>query len=279
MSTTISAQTWSLLPTAGRLFFRGFLIAEGRATLGFADDREIEIVAPAVAWIPPGHARRLRLDPGSAGIEVSASEPVVLRTIGDASMPIDLRPLVEAVAIAPAGSFPEAEVRTCFEAIEREMRRAEPGGLSLVSFALGIALLHLWRATGAQRREGQTPSGSDGIVQRFRQLIELHFREGLGVGEYATQLGITRSRLNDVCARVAGTSPLAMVHERVLEEAKRRLEQSSMSIEQIGYALGFRDPAYFNRFFVRNAGTTPGRFRRQTLRAEEARPQSFAAWP
>ena len=51
---------------------------------------------------------------------------------------------------------------------------------------------------------------------------------------------------------------MTLVHERLLEEARARLRQNELSVEQVGYSLGFRDPGYFNRFFKRLTGSRLG---------------------
>jgi AraC family transcriptional activator of pobA len=48
-----------------------------------------------------------------------------------------------------------------------------------------------------------------------------------------------------------------------LLEAKRALTYSDATVAEIGYSLGFSDPAYFSRFFTKRAGSSPSRFRRQ----------------
>jgi AraC family transcriptional activator of pobA len=64
------------------------------------------------------------------------------------------------------------------------------------------------------------------------------------------------------------------------EEARLRLENTELPIEQIAYGLGFRDPGHFNRFFQRLTGVSPGSYRQNiaTARSTIAAP-SFAAWP
>jgi AraC family transcriptional regulator, transcriptional activator of pobA len=52
-----------------------------------------------------------------------------------------------------------------------------------------------------------------------------------------------------------------------------------LSIEQIGYSLGFRDPGYFNRFFKRQRGVAPGAWRKTAARRPADDDASFAAWP
>jgi AraC family transcriptional activator of pobA len=93
-------------------------------------------------------------------------------------------------------------------------------------------------------------------------------------------LGVTRTHLHDACGRSARCTPLKLVHDRLLEEARLRLENTEFPVEQIAYSLGFRDPGYFNRFFKRQAGVSPGAYRQNiaTARSTIAAP-SFAAWP
>jgi AraC family transcriptional regulator, transcriptional activator of pobA len=58
------------------------------------------------------------------------------------------------------------------------------------------------------------------------------------------------------------------------------LKETELSVEQIGYSLGFRDPGYFNRFFKRQQGVAPGAYRKAMGDARNASDaSSFAAWP
>ena len=44
-------------------------------------------------------------------------------------------------------------------------------------------------------------------------------------------------------------------------EAKRLLIYTGKSVAEVGYDLGFEDPAYFARFFAERAGSAPSAFR------------------
>jgi AraC-like DNA-binding protein len=44
-------------------------------------------------------------------------------------------------------------------------------------------------------------------------------------------------------------------------EARRLLAHSDLTAAQVGFQFGFEDPAYFARFFRREAGEAPTRFR------------------
>jgi AraC family transcriptional activator of pobA len=46
-------------------------------------------------------------------------------------------------------------------------------------------------------------------------------------------------------------------------EARRRLVYAASSVSGIAGELGFKDPAYFSRFFRRHSGVSPVDFRRR----------------
>ena len=147
----------------------------------------------------------------------------------------------------------------------------------MAALYLGLLLMHLWRACGFARESDALAAGAP-TAQRFRQLVELHYRDNLGVDDFARMLGVTRAHLHEACVRALGRSPQRLVHERLIAEARLRLRQTAQTPEQIAYSLGFRDPAYFNRFF-RRVGMSPGAYRKASRVAPPQAPTSFAAWP
>lgn len=52
-----------------------------------------------------------------------------------------------------------------------------------------------------------------------------------------------------------------LISDRILIEAERILLYSEVSIAEIGLSLGFADLAYFNRFFARDVGIPPDKYR------------------
>ncbi|MFC6673318.1 helix-turn-helix domain-containing protein [Marinobacterium aestuariivivens] len=95
----------------------------------------------------------------------------------------------------------------------------------------------------------------------FRRLIESRFREHWTVEQYADELGMSPARLNRLCKQLLGKTAKTLPQERLLLEVKRRLIYTRSNLDEIAWDLGFRDPAYFSRFFKRATGSTPGNFR------------------
>jgi AraC family 4-hydroxyphenylacetate 3-monooxygenase operon regulatory protein len=99
------------------------------------------------------------------------------------------------------------------------------------------------------------------LFMTFCDMVEAHFREHSTLSEYAKRLSITEARLNDICRRMTQRPSKEVVHERLLQEARRLLRFSGVPVNEICYQLGFADPAYFSRFFTKRIGMPPSQYR------------------
>ncbi|AXU98231.1 MAG TPA: 4-hydroxyphenylacetate catabolism regulatory protein HpaA [Erwinia persicina] len=134
--------------------------------------------------------------------------------------------------------------------------------LRLLSQALFLLLLR--EVSSGEGGAGHiSVRGEMTMFQRFTKMVDEKYREHLTVPEYARELGISESRLNELCRRLANQPPKRLVFERTLREAKRLLLFSAGSVHQIAWQLGYKDPAYFARFFHRLTGCSPSEFRRR----------------
>ena len=103
------------------------------------------------------------------------------------------------------------------------------------------------------------------LFQRFNQMVDGHFHQHWTVPDYASELHLTESRLTDICRRFANRPPKRLIFDRQLREARRLLLFSDNTVSEIAWQLGFKDPAYFARFFNRLVGCSPSRYRAQKV--------------
>jgi AraC family transcriptional activator of pobA len=105
------------------------------------------------------------------------------------------------------------------------------------------------------------------VVQRFQGLVERDFARRHRVSDYASALGLTPGHLNALCRTQLRQTASACIHGRQVLEAKRLLLYSDLTVAEVADRLGFGDPAYFSRFFRREAGSAPAAYRAQKRQA------------
>jgi AraC family transcriptional activator of pobA len=99
------------------------------------------------------------------------------------------------------------------------------------------------------------------VIRKFNVLVEANYRREHGVGFYAEQLNKSPKTLSNVFAIYNHKTPLKVIQERILIEAKRLLYYTNQTVKEITFELGFEDAAYFINFFKRHTTVSPQDFR------------------
>ncbi len=94
-------------------------------------------------------------------------------------------------------------------------------------------------------------------------LIHQHFRSHKPASFYATALGISPTHLNRIVKQFTGGSTQTLINSKLIDEAQRELLFTQIPVQEIGFRLGFTDPAYFSRFFLTRTGLSPRQWRRR----------------
>jgi AraC family transcriptional activator of pobA len=90
----------------------------------------------------------------------------------------------------------------------------------------------------------------------FKLAVETHLTEQQDVHTIAEKLAMTTSSLYGVVKEFAGVSPKEWMTNRLMLEAQRKLQYSTISVKELAYELGFNDPDYFSRLFKKSTGTS-----------------------
>lgn len=150
-----------------------------------------------------------------------------------------------------------------FRNLKVEWFREHPGKQLALHSLVNLLLIQISRLPAKDAESTAVNNDDLQIFRRFSNLIEEHFRKHWPLAEYTVRLGISESRLHQICQRVSNRSPKKLAHDRILQETKRLLIFSNLSSNDICYQLGFSDPAYFSHFFKRHTGITAKRYRSQ----------------
>ena len=83
------------------------------------------------------------------------------------------------------------------------------------------------------------------------------------VAYFAQKSYLSPNYFGDLVKHLTGKSPLEHIHDFIVDLAKQKLQNISLSISKISYSLGFDYTNYFARFFRKKTGLSPKAFRKQ----------------
>ena len=153
---------------------------------------------------------------------------------------------------------------TRIELLMTDIRREYHNDYAFRSDALmlSVAQILLWILRHPDLARDERPlSGYQMLYARFQTLLEEQFKSNKSVSDFAAELGVTPTHLNRACKSVTGASVSSLIRDRSIHEAKRLLAYTALTVAEVGYELGYLDPAYFTRVFRLATGQTPKAFR------------------
>jgi AraC family transcriptional activator of pobA len=167
---------------------------------------------------------------------------------GNAGSPIPIHPDVT--------SQLESILSVIYQQHHMKTHKSFPVMNHLVSAFAGI----LCRSTSLHMHANPADRSS-AIVAQFKNLLRKHYRQQKSPSWYASQLNLSTSYLNECIKSATGTTVSNWIQKEIVLEGKRLLAFTKNSTKEIAYDLGYNDPAYFNRLFLKITGTRPAAFR------------------
>lgn len=161
-----------------------------------------------------------------------------------------------------------AETYVLFNHIQSIQVAKESYNLSIMKAYLQL-ILALCNKEMLLQRQDYAPKSSI-VLADLRNVINANFIEQRSVQFYADYY---KMNLNSFSKRVKleyDKSPLVLIQERLILEAKKLLHLTYKSIKEIAFILAFEDVFYFSRFFKKHVGVSPKRFREEVGIAEIA---------
>jgi len=112
---------------------------------------------------------------------------------------------------------------------------------------------------------------SSQIVKLFKRHLEKHYRDLLGdkadkvfrVQDYAELQNLHPNYLSNVIKSKTGKAIGTWITEKTIAEAKSLLQNSTISVKEIAYKLGFSASSHFSNYFSKYAEISPAAYRKQ----------------
>lgn len=108
----------------------------------------------------------------------------------------------------------------------------------------------------------QVYSRSEEISKRFIQLVMENYTTHRHTAFYASQLSISSPHLCMIIKQRTGRSVSDIIADMVIMDAKSQLKATTLTIQEISYALNFPNVSFFGKYFKRYVGVSPQVFRK-----------------
>ncbi|MDO6429028.1 helix-turn-helix domain-containing protein [Flavitalea sp. BT771] len=97
----------------------------------------------------------------------------------------------------------------------------------------------------------------DALFLKFLDAVRNNFERNYSLSQFARLLGTTEIKLNELAKLHAGKTAQNVIYGLITSEAKRLLTYGDLSVKEVAYQLGFKDPFYFSNFFKKHSKLSP----------------------
>ena len=118
-------------------------------------------------------------------------------------------------------------------------------------------------ATSPEATVVATTPIEDAFISQFKKIVEERLADSdLSVEDLAADMGLSRVQLYRKVKALTGSSPVDLLRKARLVQAHKLLQESTLSVSEIAYQVGFASPSYFTKCYKDEFGTVPGEVRK-----------------
>ena len=118
-------------------------------------------------------------------------------------------------------------------------------------------------ATPSQDSAVTTTPIEDAFISRFKNMVEERLSDNdLSIEDLAADMGLSRVQLYRKVKALTGSTPVDLLRKARLAQAHRLLQESTLTVSEIAYQVGFASPSYFTKCYKDEFGTVPGEARK-----------------
>ena len=255
-----SLHHWEIKPHRHESFFQILYIDTGAGDAIFGE-KSHAIQPPAVVTVPPRLNHGFRFSRDIDGLVITMLNANLNHLPGDRSRLGEWLATPHLTQLDP-NDTDAAYVMQSLKQLGEEYRNNRSGRSELLAAFVSIAL-RLTARISYQEDASQFPAEeNDRRMEQLNGLIQRHFRSHKPASFYAKEIGVSPTHLNRIVRSMTGGTAHDLIAGKLIGEAKRELVFTLASVQEISFRLGFADPAYFSRFFLKHAGATPKDWRK-----------------
>ncbi|WP_058300818.1 AraC family transcriptional regulator [Gorillibacterium timonense] len=155
----------------------------------------------------------------------------------------------------------DTQLPSCFRQVRDADYPGESRELRITSAFFQLMATLLDEASG--ERSGSRPPESRRKIYAARAMeyVDVNYSRGVTVEELAADLGLSRKYLSRLFKDETGISPQQYLLKYRLDKASELLRGTALSVKEVSFSVGYKDPLLFSRMFKQLFGLSPRQYR------------------
>ena len=161
------------------------------------------------------------------------------------------------------GQKEQMAVKGLIAKIQYEQESRQTGHEAYIRLLLSELLLTILRLTEGEPAEiVEYPSSLPYKVSEVAQYIGNHYAETLTLAQLSGQFHISPFYISRIFTQITGLSIISYINHVRVEEARRLLQDTDLSVTEIALQVGYQSVTHFGRVFKAAMGASPQRYRK-----------------
>lgn len=235
------------------------------------DEQTFEYGSRTIYFTNPGHLKSFEFHKLQEAYLITFSEEF-LKTNIHQNIFIDF-PFLLSETVPPQNPSEKeySEIETIYLQILKEYQGTSLYKEKIISNLLVALLLKIKALFWQNYYPLEEGSNQSRIVKTFKENLEKHYRDLAKDNvervyqpqDYANLQQLNPSYFSQVIKSKTGKSPSNWINERTTSYAKALLKNTSKTIKETTYKLGFAETSHFSNFFKKQTGISPSAYRKE----------------
>ncbi len=253
-----------------RTDYFAFLLITGGKSSYTIDKQSFELGAGSFYFTNPGHLKSFNIEIPLEGYMVTFTETFLKENfLGDLFQQFPFL-LNESTPVMKLNEAIIDEMTSMFNIMINEYNGSSAYKKAILANHLSILLFKTKDLLQSHQVSIKASSRSMELFNQFKKILNENFKQLLtgnadkiySIKEIADVMNVHPNYLSNVIKEESGKSASDWVQDRSFAEAQALLKNSSKSVSEIAYSLGFTDSTHFAKFFKKMSGISPSDYRK-----------------
>tara|TARA_Y100001972_G_C7658575_1_gene331881 strand:+ start:402 stop:1310 length:909 start_codon:yes stop_codon:yes gene_type:complete len=157
----------------------------------------------------------------------------------------------------------DPKFKALFQVFDDEFQNRDDIQGEMLQILLKRLIIKITRLAKKQLFGAKSNDSEIELIRQFNILVDKHFKTHKKVSDYADMLFKSPKTLANTFSRLHDATPLQIIHDRIVLEAKRKLIHTDYSVKEIAFQLGYDDVGSFHKLFKKVTKRSPQSFKNQ----------------